>query len=210
MWVQGGGFTFQTTSTVTGPVNSVFDSTYLNLFFIRGSNICDCTGKLALVSDGYRIYGRDAKLIDGGDTQAFGQSFGSHGSAGSAYSQTSIFLPAGNGEYYLVLTNASDNEILTYWNASPMVRAHFDEIRYSVIDMKANSGAGKVVRKGVPLMQGADLVKCGMMATRHGNGRGLVARKNSTRYTSNTHVPVYARQRVRPCHAANTSAYLEP
>ncbi len=170
VWVFGsGGVSFKTTFAASGVVVSFFDSSATGPRFNKGnSNICDSTGNLILVSDGYSVYNADNDSIDGGYKLVPDEVF-DFNNGWSSYPQSSIFLPAGEGRYYFVTPTASDNEVLNKW--IPTAQGCFDLLLYSVIDMNANGGAGNVVKKMVPLLENVKLSKSQMMACRHGDGK---------------------------------------
>ncbi len=169
VWVQGGGVSFTTTFNGSTTTNAFLDTLY-SPYFVRGhSNICNENGDLILISDGYNIYNSQTTLIENGDTivpnEIYLKELG-----WSGYAQTSIFLPFPNNHYYLITPTASDHEILTYWNVPSFGRALFDLLLYHKIDMNANAGQGKVVKKSEVLLENVKLSKTNMMACRHGDG----------------------------------------
>jgi hypothetical protein len=171
VWVQGTGVSYTTKFTATGTVNNFLD-TFLTPAFMEGnSNICDSNGNLLLCSDGFQVYDKNVNVLDGGNVLVPQQMFNYNGYEFSLISQSSIFLPMANRKYYFITPTASDNEINTYWNNPNSGRALFDLLLYNVIDMNANSGAGKVTRRMVPLLQNVELSKSQMMACRHGDGK---------------------------------------
>jgi hypothetical protein len=136
-------------------------------YFKQGnSNICDTAGNLLLFSDGFNIYNSAGNYLDGGDTLVPKAHFLAK-SGWSLYSQTSIFLPMSNNKYYFITPAFSDSQ---YNECNLNNSCYFDLLLYNVIDMNANAGAGKVVKRMVPLMQNAQLRKTQMMACRHANG----------------------------------------
>jgi hypothetical protein len=78
-------------------------------------------------------------------------------------SQSSIFLPMDSNKYYFITpTNSAGN--LCY-------SCHNDAMIYSVIDMNANGGTGKVVQRMIPFATNGQFRKTQMMACRHSNGK---------------------------------------
>jgi hypothetical protein len=152
----------------------IHDSIYLtnitNTAFGPGKScISDSIGHVILMSDGMNIYNRQGEFIENGDSLAspdyfaFEQGFGH-------YSQTSIFLPMENGKYYFVMPTCNDTNLNNVWLGSTG-KAPYNQLLYSVIDMKANAGAGKVVARNIPLMENKEISKTQMMACRHSNGK---------------------------------------
>lgn len=137
-------------------------------YFTQGnSNICDTNGNLILCSDGYNIYDSIGNYIDEGDTLV-PKDFYIHEDGWSLYSQSSIFLPLDSDKYYFITPTFSD---IRFADCLANNHCYFDLILYNVIDMNANGGAGKVVKRMQPLMENAELRKTQMMACRHANGK---------------------------------------
>ncbi|HOZ53046.1 MAG TPA: hypothetical protein PLU17_14365, partial [Chitinophagaceae bacterium] len=169
VWVQGAGVSFTTTFNGLNTSNAFLDTVYSPYFTKGHSNICNSNGDLILISDGYNIYNAQTTLIDNGDTLVSDELYIKY--FGSSYiSQTSIFLPFPNNQYYLITPTASDFEILNYWNVPSTGRALFDLLLYHKIDMNANAGQGKVTKKSEVLLENVKLSKTNMMACRHGDG----------------------------------------
>lgn len=167
VWVQGGGVSFTTTFTGSGTVNNYLDTFYSPYFAHGNSNICDNSGNLILISDGYHIYNSQVNLIENGDT-IVPKGICVKELGWSSYSQSSIFLPLPFNQYYLFTPTTSDSNLLADWNA--FGQANFDLLLYHKIDMNANGGLGKVVEKGKVLLKDVKLNKTNMMACRHGDG----------------------------------------
>ncbi|MBK7762510.1 MAG: T9SS type A sorting domain-containing protein [Bacteroidetes bacterium] len=141
---------------------------YYASYFTKGnSNICDSSGNLMLCSDGYNVYDSNTNYIDGGDT-IVPKDFYVNQNGFSVLSQSSIFLPLDSDLYYFVTPTMSNAR---YADCIANNNCHFDLLLYNIIDMKANAGAGKVIKRMVPLMQNASLSKTQMMACRHSNGK---------------------------------------
>jgi hypothetical protein len=120
-----------------------------------------------LCSDGYNIYDSSANYIEGGDTIIPLDYYTAH-SGFSVLSQSSIFLSMDSGIFYLVTPTMSNSR---YLDCQTNNNCFFDLLFYNVIDMKANGGSGKVIKRMQPLMQNAILSKTQMMACRHSNGK---------------------------------------
>ena len=134
------------------------------------SNICDSNGRLILVSDGMNIYDSTLNFIENGDS-LLSYTYYDHEDGWSACSQTSIFLPFDDSIYYLITPDVTDS-MFNWWTTPPFPHsAPFDRLLYHKIDMKANGGAGKVLEKGVPILEHCKLSKSQMMACKHANGK---------------------------------------
>ncbi len=165
-WIIGSGWGHRMQFASNGIITK--DNPIIYSYFKGGnSNICDTTGNLILASDGYDIYDGLGNYLEGGDTlvpkyhyeQKNGVSF---------YSQTSIFLPMDSGKYYFITPAFSDAKYLACQNGAS---CFFDLLLYNVIDMNANGGVGKVVRRMVSLIENGELSKTQMMACKHANGK---------------------------------------
>jgi hypothetical protein len=167
VWVHGGGISYKTTFETSGITNAYLDTFYSPYFTKGNSNICDTNGNLILCSDGYNIYDSIANFIDGGDTLVPKDHYIAK-QGWSLYSQTSIFLPMDSNKYYFVTPAFSD---LRFADCNANNHCYFDLLFYNIIDMNANGGAGKVVKRMQPLMENAELRKTQMMACRHSNGK---------------------------------------
>ncbi|MBK8330074.1 MAG: T9SS type A sorting domain-containing protein [Bacteroidetes bacterium] len=164
-WITGGGGN-RVKFTQSGIFTS--DNKFILSYFTKGnSNICDTNGNLILCSDGYNVYDSNANYLDGGDTLIPKDLFVDQ-DGWSALSQSSIFLPMDSGIYYFITPTMSDSQ---YADCQANSNCHFDLLLYNIIDMKANGGAGKVVKRMQPLMEHAFLSKTRMMACRHANGK---------------------------------------
>jgi hypothetical protein len=168
VWVSGAGISYKVKFEPTGIVNTYLDTFYSPFFNKGNSNICDTNGNLILCSDGYNIYDSNANYIDGGDTLV-PKFLYIDNNGFSILSQSSIFLPMANNKYYFVTPTFTDSQYYQcHYNGGS---CFFDLLLYSVIDMNANGGAGKVVKRMQVLMDSAVLSKTQMMACRHSNGK---------------------------------------
>ena len=167
VWVTGSGISYKIKFEPTGIVNALLDTFYSPYFHSGNSAICDTNGNLLLCSDGFNVYDSNANYIDGGDTLV-PKDFYIDQDGWSALSQSSIFLPMENNKYYFITPTMSDFRLADCLGNN---NCFFDLLLYNVIDMNANNGAGKVVKRMQVLMNGAALSKTQMMACRHANGK---------------------------------------
>ncbi len=75
----------------------------------------------------------------------------------------------GNDIYWVVCATVSDSVFNLVWPIS-FVDA-FDLLTYTVVDMKANNGYGKVLKKAVPIESHGNFSRTQMMACRHADGK---------------------------------------
>jgi hypothetical protein len=78
--------------------------------------------------------------------------------------------------YYFITPAMSDSVYNDCYNNGG--DCHFDLLLYNVIDMNANNGAGKVVKRMIPALEKGNLRKTQMMACRHANGKDWWLLKN--------------------------------
>jgi hypothetical protein len=173
VWVNGQVYSATTKFTST---NSILQANVPNAldygFAIGHSNICDSNGNLILLSNGGHIFDPNMNFIDGGQNLSYPASLaGDLNNYTCNVSQFSMFLPLGDNKYYYI-NGAVTDTIWNSWFFIPEFWIPMDRLLFSTIDMAANGGAGKVVKR----MHVADSnnrfdTGSGMMACRHGNGK---------------------------------------
>lgn len=166
IWVSGNTgqrINFTSNGIFTGnpfPINTIFSQ--------GNTNICDTNGSLILSSDGYNLYNATTgSLVEEGDTLVPNDIFIQQNGFSSS-PQSSIILPMDSNKYYFINATFSDARQL---DCNTNNHCSFDLLLYNVVDMNANGGAGKVIKRMVPLMENAELSKAQMMACRHSNGK---------------------------------------
>jgi len=164
-WVIGyGGYMIKFDNQIT------HDTTHKIAYFNRGSsNICDSNGNIILASNGMNVYDRNGNWIDAGDT-LIPKDWYNFEQGSSTYSQSSIFLPMDNKKYYFITPTMNDTMLYNCLNVHGW-KFPFNLLLYSVIDMNANAGAGKVIKRMQPIIKNEELLKVGMQACRHPNGK---------------------------------------
>jgi hypothetical protein len=144
-------------------------------YFTGGnSSISDTNGNLLFYSNGFDIFNSNGQFMDNGDT-IVPTAYYIAKSGSSFNSQTSIILPIQYERYYLITSSFSDNQHIDCITNN---NCYHDLLLYNVIDMNANGGAGKVVKRMVPAISNASFRKTQMMACRHGNGKDWWLLKN--------------------------------
>ena len=166
-WIVG-DFGYQINFNTTPPTH---DTIMYNTIFFRGhSCISDSNGQLLLMSDGLNVYDKTGTYIDGGDSLGSPAYYNfMHGY--NDYAQGSILLPMDSSIYYLVTPSCNDTNLTNVWQNGGSNKGPDNLLLYNVIDMKANAGAGKVIRRMVPALENKELSKTQMMACKHGNGK---------------------------------------
>jgi hypothetical protein len=94
----------------------------------------------------------------------------------NAYPNTTLVLPKSGTQYYIFYCAVSDSICYQYFYDSLNIQDtfHFDEIRYTIVDMALNSGRGAVTSASNLLYTQHEypwLHFSNFTATRHGNGR---------------------------------------
>jgi hypothetical protein len=135
------------------------------------SIICDSvTGNLLFICNGMVLYDTLGNIIENGDSLVPSSIYHRNTYPNEPSSQASLILPKGNnGEYYVFITTASDSMYAT-WLLPNATRTPNDLLLYNVVDMNANGGMGKVVKKNIPLITHAEMGRTNMQACRHANG----------------------------------------
>ncbi len=163
------GFTQNVLDFNSAPTKLDTSLNYSDSFMAVGrSNICDSSGQLLMLCNGMRLFNASGNLIEAGDTLVPLAYYNYYFSV-SAVTQSSIILPVDSDQYYLFTPVPTDSNFNANWITN--VDAYFDELWYHRIDMRANAGAGKVVKRKVPLLQQVKLSQSQMMACRHSNGK---------------------------------------
>ncbi len=134
------------------------------------SNICDSTtGRLLFVCNGARIWDTLGNLMENGDSLIPPKLYTQNTPPIGLTTQCSLILPKGSsGQYYVFIVGVSDSTYNNVWSGN--VKTPADLLLYNVLDMNANAGMGKVIKKNVPLISNTELARVGMMACRHANG----------------------------------------
>jgi len=159
-WITGGGGA-RVKFTGSGIITT--DDHFILSYFTGGNSaISDTNGNLILASDGFNIYDSNANYIDDGDT-IVPVSYYNQYNGWNSLSQSSIFLPMDSNKYYFINPANSEGNLC--------FSCHNDVMLYSVIDMDANGGAGKVVKRIIPFAENGQFRKTQMMACRHANGK---------------------------------------
>jgi hypothetical protein len=127
--------------------------------FTNNASICDEFGNLQLYTNGLAIYNASHEIIENGDSMYIGEL-----DRGYDYPQSSLILPyPGNEEQAIILSTFAS------WNEDYNTIVG-DKLFYSVVDLSANAGQGRVILKNELLLD-ADFTGSKITAVRHANGR---------------------------------------
>jgi hypothetical protein len=139
--------------------------------FLNGTSVISdsAAGKLLLMCNGAQIFDTMGVLINNGDHLIPNNQYysNSYPGASNSFNQNSIILPKGNNQYYVFTPCMTDALYNTQFNIN---KFNYNLMRYHVVDMNANNGAGKVIVKNKDLPTGGLLNLVGMQACRHANG----------------------------------------
>ncbi len=169
IWVNGYLRYFKTDFNSSVPVNSYMGHKLNICLWMGQSNICDSNGKLILFSNGLDIFDSLGYPIDGGGNIVPSMYY-NYCAPGATSPQTSLFLPAGNDLYHFLTPIISDNEEINLQNPNYSPKGR-DLLLYNLIDMNANNGAGKVIKRMIPILENGHMAITNMMACRHGDGK---------------------------------------
>lgn len=133
----------------------------MNFQSCRGS-FSDSSGNLLFYTNGIRIFNKNHQLMQGGDTINPGVVWNNSQTYGYVSTNPVVALPLPDGDnlYYLFHSDLQIGGVVS--------SAYVKHLYYTIIDMTANSGLGKVVVKNQILMEG-DLMWPSFV--KHGNGR---------------------------------------
>ena len=179
--ITGGGYVYKMRFDGT-QVTNIYLSPPYGYFLEGASSICDSNGNLILCSDGYNVYDSNFNYVEEGDTLV-PKLFYQDQDGFSGYSGGGYILPFDTGKYYLVTPAMSDAHYTDYIinaTADSISKACYDMLLYHVIDMKANGGAGKVVKKAVELLANVRTDRVRMTACKHANGKDWWVLKQAT------------------------------
>ncbi len=137
------------------------------------SSICDSNGSLYIGTNCVKVWNfKTGKIIEGAE-QINNDTIAKYEN-GYFPPNVSIILPMPNELYYIFIATMSDAKFTNYKNSQGTDTFNYDEIRYSVVDMKQNSGDGKLILKNKLLVH-VDawpwINKTNLGAVQHANGR---------------------------------------
>ncbi|MFZ1703107.1 MAG: hypothetical protein WAT79_02110 [Saprospiraceae bacterium] len=138
----------------------------------HNAEISDKDGNLLFYFNGCRIVDSTFQLMENGDSINYGKTWQNYCPVWSRYpgTQNSIVLPdpgnevGGRNGYYLIHKRQE-------LEAKPYVHVSIPELYYSYIDMNANNGRGKVIKKDWSIFRTTNLVGGYLSACKHKNGR---------------------------------------
>lgn len=127
-----------------------------------GGSFSDSSGNLLFYTNGIRIYNKARQLMENGDTINPGPLWNNQQENGSVsfYSPIAVYQPGAGRLCYLFHSDIFFGGVLN--------SAYTKHLYYSIIDLDANNGLGKVVAKNQILMEGEIMWPA---AVKHGNGR---------------------------------------
>jgi len=154
--------TFDGDSVING---QLVDS--MTLSFNTLASICDSSGHFLCYSNGLAVYNRYGQIMPHGDSLSYPSPYYQlQQPQGQASSQGVLILPkpGDTNFYYLFHYTSTDTD----FTSGGYEATHF---YYSVMDIRADSGRGDIVKKNVPLLHGEILSASRLAACRHANGR---------------------------------------
>ena len=155
--------------------------------YVSGSVIADTSGQLLLYSDGCRVINRAHEIVENGDGINPGEVHNQQCPEEDlkfgyiAGRQGTLFLPAPSSDSLYYLLHKKVIHIL-----DPVFDVIVVGLYYTLIDVAANEGAGRVIAKNVPILD-EELVYGEIAATKHANGHDWWI---STTSANNTHYSI--------------------
>lgn len=150
------------------PPTTTYKFRQLNLRACNAS-ICDSSGNLKCYTNGCAIAGPDDEILENGGAINPGEVYdmkctisNSHYPSGF---QSAIILPSLESDHLYYLFHKGINYI--YIPSFKVVTSH---LYFSLVDMSANNGHGKVIQKNIEIMNGY-LSGGDMTAVKHANGK---------------------------------------
>lgn len=143
----------------------IADSTTLS--FVTIGSICDSSGNFLFYSNGLAVRNRYGHIMPHGDSLSYPSRFYSYQiPQGEASQQALVILPLPNDSnlYYIFHFTPTDTVL-----AQGGYEAN--NLYYSIVDMRLDSGRGDLIEKNVPILQHQILSASRIAACRHANGR---------------------------------------
>ena len=152
---------------------SLYDNQNIEMWFdAANSSICDTAGNLLFYTNGVNVNNRLHQLMKNGNGLNTPD-----GTDGYILPQGVLVLPFPEHENQYILFSGTKRFY-------PGISQHMGYLYYSIIDMNAENGLGKIIQKKVLLI--SDTLDVGKLtAMRHGNGRDwwiLVSESNTNRF----------------------------
>jgi len=147
------GINYDTSSFECGTARTLMD--------LPGSNISDTAGNILFFSVGSRVGNPLAQIMENGDTLVDSLFFATVFDIPAA--QATLILPRSNNTFYLFYYSESDSLLASNFGEP-------DRLYYAIVDMNANGGLGKVLKKKQVVHKGL-LGEGRLTACRHANGR---------------------------------------
>ena len=154
--------TFENDSVVLGLIQDSLTPSFNTI-----GNICDEKGNFLFYSNGISVYNRYGNIMPNGDSLSYPSAYYSQQEPlGVASNQGLVIVPKPNdtNQYYIFHFTSTDT-IITPGGYEA------DNLYYSIVDMRLDSGRGDLVAKNVPIIQNEILSASRIAACRHANGR---------------------------------------
>jgi hypothetical protein len=161
----------------SNPVSTtIWDTVNYRLLFNQHSSICDDSGNLILITDGFNIYNGQNNLVGNGDS-IISEGLALYCNPANLGSQCTVILPFPDSMYMVINNTCSDTAANNYFgNGNPLDFHGCDWLLYNIVDMNQNasSGGGGIVGGEVnrrkQFADSASFTNWMIGSVRHGNG----------------------------------------
>jgi hypothetical protein len=143
----------------------VIDTVFRNMAILKTNlAMSDSLGNLIFYTNGIQINNAQYQLIQNGDSLNPGQVADSNRPVGYPYMENIISIPHPNqaNKYYIFHQGVSYNSLLSGFS---------EKLYYTLIDMNANGGLGRVEQKNQTLLEDDSICGGQLEIVKHGNGR---------------------------------------
>ena len=164
-WLTGLGYG-TTKSTLVDFNNTISIDTVFRNMTMSGAavSMSDSSGNLIFYSNGIKVNNAQYQLMQNGDSLNPGQVANNNRTVGYPYTESMISIPHPNqaNKYYIFHQGVT---------AASGIAGFGDKLYYTLVDMNANGGLGRVETKNQILLESDSMCVGQLEVVKHGNGR---------------------------------------